>query len=86
MWLRINDVIVGVITGLLSAVIAASLEAGFTYARLFTFGHAGGGLGSKLPFIAVIGAIVGGIVGLGLSGILKPRRIAASVQAVSREK
>ncbi|MBC5823678.1 MAG: hypothetical protein GIW99_10395 [Candidatus Eremiobacteraeota bacterium] len=71
--LRLNDIVVGIVTGLISSVVAASIEAGYAYARIVSLGHAGGTLGSKLPIIAIVGAIVGGIIGLGMSSILKPR-------------
>lgn len=73
MWWRANDVLVGVITGVFAAVVAALFEAVFVTARFLSFGHAGGGLGSKIAFIAVIGALVGGIVGFFVGAVIKPR-------------
>jgi hypothetical protein len=73
MWWRANDVVVGVITGVFSAVVAALFEAFFVTARFLSLGQHGGGLGSKIFFIAIVGAIVGGIVGFFVGAVIKPR-------------
>jgi gas vesicle protein len=73
MWWRANDVLVGVVTGVFSAVVAALFEAFFVTARFLSLGQHGGGLGSKIFFIAIVGAIVGGIVGFFVSAVIKPR-------------
>lgn len=73
MFWRTNDVIVGVVTGVVVAVVSASLEAIFVAVRFLSFGTHEGGLGAKLPVIALVGAIVGGLVGFGLGAIIKPR-------------
>jgi len=73
MWWRANDVLVGVITGVIVAIVAASFEAFFVTARFLSLGHNGGGIGSKIFFIAILGAIVGGIVGFILGAVIKPR-------------
>ena len=73
MWWRANDVVVGVITGVVSAVVAALFEAFFVTARFLSLGQHGGGLGSKILFIALVGAIVGGIVGFIVGAVIKPR-------------
>jgi uncharacterized membrane protein len=70
---RANDVLVGVITGVCSAVVAALLEAFFVTARFLSLGHAGGGVGSKIVFIGIVGAIVGGIVGFLIGSVVKPK-------------
>jgi hypothetical protein len=70
---RTNDVLVGVITGVFAAVVASAFEAFFVTERLLTIGEHGGGLGSKIVFIAVVGAVVGGVVGFFLGNIFKPR-------------
>jgi hypothetical protein len=70
---RANDVLVGVITGVFSAVIASAFEAAFVTLRIVTLGEHGGGLGSKLLFIAILGAIVGGIIGFFVGAVVKPR-------------
>jgi ATP/ADP translocase len=72
MWWRANDVLVGVVTGVFSAVVAALFEAFFVTARFLSLGQHGGGLGSKIFFIAIVGAIVG-IVGFFVSAVIKPR-------------
>jgi len=73
MWWRANDVLVGVVTGIFSAVIASLLEAFFLTERVLSFGQHGGGIGSKLPFIGIIGAIVGGIIGFIMGAVVRPR-------------
>jgi gas vesicle protein len=70
MWWRANDVLVGVVTGIFSAVIASLLEAFFLTERVLSFGQHGGGIGSKLPFI---GMIVGGIIGFIMGAVVRPR-------------
>ena len=70
---RANDVLVGVITGVFSAVIAALFEAFFVTMRFLSLGTQGGGLGSKMLFIAIIGAVVGGGVGFVVGAVIKPR-------------
>lgn len=73
MFLRVNDIIVGVITGAVAAVAAAALEAFFVAVRFLSLGVHGGGLGSKMPVIALVGAVIGGLVGYLLGFIIKPR-------------
>jgi len=73
MWLRANDALVGVITGICAAVIAALFEAVFVAQRFLSLGANGGGVGSKIIFIAIVGAIVGGIVGFFVGAVIKPR-------------
>jgi hypothetical protein len=73
MWWRANDVVVGVITGVFSAVVAALFEAFFVTTRFLSLGQHGGGIGSKIFFIAIVGAIVGGIVGFFVGAVIKPR-------------
>jgi hypothetical protein len=73
MWWRANDVVVGVITGVFSAVVASLFEAFFVTTRFLSLGHNGGSVGSKLPFIAVVGALVGGLVGFIVGAVIKPR-------------
>ena len=73
MRLRLNDLLVGAITGFFAAMVAAALETFFMLERVFSLGHAGGWPGSRLFFIAIAGAIVGGIVGFIIGGLFKPR-------------
>jgi Mn2+/Fe2+ NRAMP family transporter len=70
---RANDVLVGVITGVCSAVVAALFELFFVAQRFLSLGQSGGGYGSKLLFIAVVGAIVGGMVGFLVGSVIKPK-------------
>lgn len=62
--LRFSDVVVGIIAGAVCSVLAAAFEAGILFARVFTIGRVGGGFGSGVVFIALTGALVGGVVGL----------------------
>jgi hypothetical protein len=62
--LRLSDVVVGVIAGAVCSVLAAAFEAGILFARVFTIGRVGGGFGSGVVWIALSGAVVGGIVGV----------------------
>ena len=73
MWLRANDVLVGVITGVCSAIVAALFETLFVVQRFLSVGQNGGGFGSKWLVIAVVGAIVGGIVGFLVGAVIKPK-------------
>jgi ribose/xylose/arabinose/galactoside ABC-type transport system permease subunit len=73
MWFRTNDVLVGVITGVCSAVVASLFEAFFITVRFLSFGQHGGAVGSRMLFIAIVGAVVGGIVGFFLGALIKPR-------------
>lgn len=73
MFLKVNDIVVGVITGAVAAIVAAALEAFFVTVRFLSVGAHGGGLGSKMPVIALVGALVGGVVGYFLGFIIKPR-------------
>jgi uncharacterized membrane protein len=73
MFWRANDVVVGLITGAIVAVIAGALEAYFITIRFMSFGQHGGPIGSKLGLLAIVGAVVGGIVGLFLGALIKPR-------------
>jgi hypothetical protein len=73
-FLRANDVLVGVITGVIVAIIAGALEAYFITIRFMSFGQHGGAVGSKLGLLALIGAIAGGFIGLVLGAFIKPRK------------
>jgi len=72
-YLRLNDVLVGVIAGAVCSVLAAGFEAFIVTLRFFSVGHLGGGIGSKFLIIALLGAIVGGGVGFIVGAIVKPR-------------
>lgn len=73
MFLRVSDVLVGVIAGAVCSVLAAGFEAFIVTLRFFSVGHVGGQLGSKLLVIGILGAVIGGLVGLGVGMIVKPR-------------
>ena len=73
MLLRTSDVLVGIIAGAVCSVIAAIFETLVLTARFFSMGRIGGGLGSKLLLIAIVGAIVGGFVGFLVGALFKAR-------------
>ncbi len=72
-----NDVLVGIIAGAVCSVIAAAFEASVLTFRFFSLDHVGGGLGSKLLVIALVGAIAGGVVGFLVGTFFKQRDPAA---------
>jgi len=72
MYGRADDVLIGVITGVFSAVIASLFEVFFVSERFFALGSRTG-MGSEVLFIASVGAIVGGSVGFAVGAMLKPR-------------
>jgi hypothetical protein len=72
MW-RANDVLVGIITGAIVAIVAALMEFWLVAVRFMSLGQHGGGFGSGLGLILIVGAIVGGIIGLLLGAVIKPR-------------
>jgi hypothetical protein len=72
MW-RANDVLVGVITGAIVAVVAALMEFWLVAVRFMSLGQHGGGFGSGLGIILIVGAIVGAIVGFFLGALIKPK-------------
>ncbi len=72
-YLRLTDVLVGVIAGAICSVLAAGFEAFIVTLRFFSVGHLGGGIGSKFLLIAVLGAVVGGLVGFAVGAFVKPR-------------
>lgn len=73
MFLRVSDVLVGIIAGAICSVLAAAFEAGILALRFFSIGHVGGRFGSGFLIIALLGALVGGIVGIVVGAIVKPR-------------
>jgi len=72
-FLRVSDVLVGIIAGAICSVLAAAFEAGILALRFFSIGHVGGRFGSGFLIIALLGALVGGIVGIVVGAIVKPR-------------
>ena len=74
MFWRVNDVLVGVVTGAICSVAAAVIEGTIAAARVFSFGHFGGGWLPKLLFIALLGALVGGLLGVVMTTFAKPRQ------------
>jgi hypothetical protein len=72
-FVRLSDVLVGIIAGAVCSVLAAGFEAFIVTLRFFSVGHLGGGIGSKFLIIALLGAVVGGFVGLIVGTFVKPR-------------
>jgi hypothetical protein len=72
-FLRLNDVLIGIIAGAVCSVLAAGFEAFIVTLRFFSVGHLGGGIGSKFLIIALLGAVIGGFVGFIVGKFVKPR-------------
>lgn len=73
MSIRVNDVIVGIITGAICSVFAAGFEGFVMSIRIFSFGHIGGSIGSQFFVVLLLGAIAGAIIGWLVSSVVKPR-------------
>ena len=71
--IRVNDVIVGIITGAICSVFAAGFEAFVMSIRIFSFGHIGGSFGSKILVVLTLGAIAGAVIGWLVGSVVKPR-------------
>ena len=80
-----SDVLVGIIAGAVCSVLAALFEVGVLTLRFFSLEQLGGGFGSKLGFIAVMGAVVGGIVGFLVGALFKQRNPVHRGDVVSRD-
>jgi hypothetical protein len=72
---RLNDIFVGVITGAVCSILAAVIEGFIATVRIFSFGHIGGAFGTQLLGIGLIGAVLGGMVGLFLGALVKSREM-----------
>jgi len=70
--LRINDVCIGVITGAICSVVAATYEVFIGGLRIFSFAHLGGAFGSTFVVLAALGAVIGGLVAW-IGTVVKPR-------------
>ncbi len=86
MFLRVSDVLVGVIAGAVCSVLAAGFEAFIVTLRFFSVGHLGGGIGSKFLIIALLGAVVGGLVGFAVGALVKPRERGAARAGASERR
>lgn len=75
MYWRLDDIVVGVITGAVCSVLAAFIEGFIATVRVFSFGRIGGGFGGQLVTIALVGAVLGGLVGVFLGVLVKPREM-----------
>jgi gas vesicle protein len=71
---RVSGVLIGVISGVISAVVAAIVEAFVFFQRVITFGQHGGNWGAAIPRVALIGAVVGALVGVGVGLLFKPHQ------------
>ena len=72
-----SDVLVGIVAGAVCSVVAAAFEGSILMLRFFSLDRVGGGFGSKLLLIALVGAIAGGIVGFLVGALFKQRDPAA---------
>ncbi|MBV8074362.1 MAG: hypothetical protein JO140_02950 [Candidatus Eremiobacteraeota bacterium] len=74
MILRLDDIVVGVISGAVCSVLAAIIEGFIASVRVFSFGRIGA-FGGELATIALVGALLGGLVGLFLGALVKTREV-----------
>ena len=72
-----SDVLVGIVAGAVCSTVAAAFEGSILMFRFFSLDRVGGGFGSKLLLIALVGAIAGGIVGFLVGALFKQRDPAA---------
>jgi hypothetical protein len=73
---QLDDIVVGVITGGVCSVLAAVIEVSIASVRVFSFGRiGGGGLAGEIVTIALVGAVVGGLVALFLGVRAKSREM-----------
>jgi hypothetical protein len=68
-----SDVLVGIVAGAVCSVVAAAFEGSILIFRFFSLDRVGGGFGSKLLLIALVGAIAGGVVGFLVGALFKQR-------------
>ncbi len=80
MLVRANDVVTGIIAGAVCAVLAAAFEAGVVAFRFFSIGHFGGHIVSGVLLLAVVGAAMGGLVGLAVGALFGPREVRSRVR------
>jgi hypothetical protein len=78
---RVSDAVVGVIAGAVCAVLAAAFEAGILAFRFFSIGHLGGHFGDPIAILALIGAAIGGIVGLSVRPLFASPSLASRARA-----
>ena len=69
MLVRVNDVVVGMIAGAVCAVLAAAFEAGIVALRYFSIGHVGGLVADSFALLALVGAVLGALVGLSVGAV-----------------
>jgi hypothetical protein len=72
---RLDDIVLGVITGAVCSVLAALIEGFIATVRIFSFGRIGGGFEGELMTIACVGAVLGGLVGLFFGTLKKQREV-----------
>jgi hypothetical protein len=73
---ELDDIVVGVITGAVCSVLAAVIEVSIATVRVFSFGRIGeGSIPGELLTIALVGAVLGGVVGVFLGVLVKPREM-----------
>ena len=75
MYWRLDDIVVGVITGAVCSVLAALIEGFIATVRVFSFGRIGAGIVSELLTIALVGALLGGLVGVLFGALVKSREM-----------
>ncbi len=80
MLVRAHDVVTGIIAGAVCAVLAAAFEAGVVAFRFFSIGHFGVHLVSGVLLLAVVGAAMGGLVGLAVGTQFGPHEVRSRVR------
>ena len=74
MYSRLDDIVVGVISGAVCSVLAAVIEGVIAAVRLFSFGRIGT-FGGELLTVALIGALLGGLVSVFLGARAKTSEV-----------
>ena len=70
---RVIDVVLGVVAGAVCAVFAAAFEAVILAFRFFSIDLLGSHFGSSVLVLALVGAAIGGVVGLSVSPLFSRR-------------
>ena len=74
MYSRLDDIVVGVISGAVCSVLAVIIEGFILTVRVFSFGRIGT-FGGGLLTIALVGALLGGLVSIFLGALTKPQEV-----------
>jgi hypothetical protein len=75
---RVAGILIGVVSGVISSIGAALVEAVFMTTRFVTLGKSGPSIGSGLLVVMVTGAIVGALTGVVLGNLLSRKKTSSS--------